>query len=253
MNEKKYGKGCVETVENTNLLYEGKAKMLFKTENSNVLRVEYLDQATALNGSRKDIVEGKGKLNNQITSLIFEELKQKKIQNHFIKKISKDEQLIEALEMIPLEVVIRNVSAGSFAKRLAISEGQPLPFPVLEFYYKDDTLDDPIINDDHVKVLQLATKQELERIKHEAHKINVVLIALFKEIGIQLIDFKIEFGKREDGTILLADEITPDTCRLWDEKNHEHLDKDVYRRNLGEIVPVYQEVLERLKNAFKKI
>lgn len=235
---------------NSGLLYEGKAKKLFKTDEPNVLRVEYLDQVTALNGARKDITTGKAILNNQITAFIFEQFKQKNIQTHFIKKISKNEQLVEKLEIIPLEVVIRNSSAGSFAKRLAILEGQPLEFPVLEFYYKDDSLNDPIINDDHVKILKIATEQEIATIKREGHIINQALITLFKEIGIRLIDFKIEFGRRKDGSILLADEITPDTCRLWDEKTNAHLDKDVYRKNIGEIVPVYQEVLDRLENTF---
>ncbi|MBO0473207.1 phosphoribosylaminoimidazolesuccinocarboxamide synthase [Enterococcus ureasiticus] len=232
------------------LLYEGKAKKLFETDDPQIIRVEYLDQATALNGIRKDIVEGKAILNNQITALVFEQFKLEGIQNHFIGKTSKYEQLVERLEMIPLEVVVRNVSAGSFAKRLAISEGQTLEFPVLEFYYKDDPLDDPIINDDHVKILKIATEQEITTIKREAYKINQTLIELFKKIDIRLIDFKIEFGRRKDGTILLADEITPDTCRLWDEKTNEHLDKDVYRRNIGDIVPVYQEVLDRLEQTF---
>lgn len=229
------------------LLYEGKAKKLYTTDDPKILRVVYLDQATALNGIRKDIVQGKAVLNNQITSLIFEHFKQNEVKNHFIKKISKHEQLVEALKMIPLEVVVRNVSAGSFAKRLAIPEGQLLEFPVLEFYYKDDNLDDPIINDDHVKILKIATEKEIDTIKEEAYKVNQVLIELFKKVSIRLIDFKIEFGKNNDGTILLADEITPDTCRLWDEKTNDHLDKDVYRRNLGELIPVYQEVLDRLK------
>ncbi|ALS00879.1 phosphoribosylaminoimidazolesuccinocarboxamide synthase [Enterococcus silesiacus] len=231
------------------LLYEGKAKRLFKTDDSNILRVEYLDQATALNGIRKDTVKGKAELNNEITVLIFEHLKKKGLQNHLIKIVSKHEQLVEALDIIPLEVVIRNVSAGSFAKRLEIPEGRPLAFPILEFYYKDDPLDDPFINDDHVKILEIATNQEIEFIKQKAHQINLILIDLFETIGIRLIDFKIEFGRRGDGTILLADEITPDTCRLWDKQTNEHLDKDVYRRNLGDIVPVYQEVLERLEQA----
>ncbi|MGX7148543.1 phosphoribosylaminoimidazolesuccinocarboxamide synthase [Enterococcus ureasiticus] len=237
-------------VRDSILLYEGKAKKLFETDDPQIIRVKYLDQATALNGVRKDIVLGKALLNNQITALVFEQFKLKGIQSHFVEKISKHEQLVERLEMIPLEVVVRNVSAGSFAKRLAISEGQTLEFPVLEFYYKDDTLDDPIINDDHVKILKIATEQEITTIKHEAYKINQTLIELFKKIDIRLIDFKIEFGRRKDGTILLADEITPDTCRLWDEKTNDHLDKDVYRRNIGDIVPVYQEVLDRLEQRF---
>jgi phosphoribosylaminoimidazole-succinocarboxamide synthase len=233
------------------LLYQGKAKKLFKTDESTVLLVEYLDQATALNGARKDQIIGKAALNNQITALIFERLNERNIASHFIKKVSKNEQLVEKLEIFPLEVVIRNFSAGSFAKRLGVAEGLPLAFPVLEFYFKDDNLDDPFINEEHIKILKLADEKEVAEIKKQANTINQALIALFEEIGIRLIDFKIEFGKRADGTILLADEITPDTCRLWDEQTNEHLDKDVYRRNLGELVPVYQEVLERLTKKFK--
>lgn len=242
--------GVWRTVEESKLLYKGKAKKLFKTNDLKTLRVEYLDQATALNGIRKDTVIGKSILNNQITALVFEQLELKGIHNHFIRLISKHEQLVEEVEIIPLEVVVRNVSAGSFAKRLAIPEGQELEFPILEFYYKDDSLDDPIINGDHIKILKIATKEEMTTIKNEAHNINQLLIELFEKINIRLIDFKIEFGRREDGTILLADEITPDTCRLWDKKTNDHLDKDVYRRNIGDIVPVYQEVLHRLEQTF---
>nr|WP_242586575.1 phosphoribosylaminoimidazolesuccinocarboxamide synthase [Enterococcus sp. DIV0869a] len=234
------------------MLYEGKAKRLFKTDDPRKLRVEYLDQATALNGVRKDMIKGKASLNNQITAIVFEQLKQEGIQNHFIEILSKHEQLVEALEIIPLEVVVRNVSAGSFAKRLAVPEGQQLEFPILEFYYKEDRLDDPIINEDHIKLLKIATEQEIRMIKDEARKVNEALIELFNKIEIRLIDFKIEFGRRPDGTILLADEVTPDTCRLWDEKSNDYLDKDVYRKNLGEIVPVYQEVLDRLEKNFNQ-
>ncbi|MHC5227455.1 phosphoribosylaminoimidazolesuccinocarboxamide synthase [Enterococcus sp. LJL99] len=238
-------------MEKKDLIYEGKAKKLFKTEDSSVVWVEYLDQATALNGVRKDVVVGKSIMNNQITSLIFNELKRNGVENHFIRLLSKNEQLIEKLTILPLEVVIRNYAAGSFSKRLAVDEGVKLTFPILEFYFKEDSLDDPFINEDHIRFLKIATDSEIHEIKEAAHQINRQLIKLFKEIGIRLIDFKIEFGKREDGTILLADEITPDTCRLWDEETNEHLDKDVYRRNLGEIIPVYQEVLTRLENKFK--
>ncbi|MGG5340494.1 phosphoribosylaminoimidazolesuccinocarboxamide synthase [Enterococcus sp. AZ192] len=232
------------------LLYEGKAKKLFKTDDPEQLRVEYLDQATALNGARKDIVQGKGMLNNQITALIFEQLAQKGMSSHFTKKISKHEQLVRPLAIIPLEVVIRNISAGSFAKRLAFEEGVELAQPILEFYFKEDSLDDPLINDDHVKILEIANEEEIKTIKDEAHKINQLLIEIFREIDLRLVDFKIEFGRCSDGTILLADEITPDTCRLWDFKTNQPLDKDVYRKNLGEIVPVYQEVLTRLEKRF---
>lgn len=209
--------------------------------------VEYLDQATALNGAKKDAVKGKGQMNNQITSQIFEKLAVKGIQSHFIKKISKTEQLVKRVEMIPLEIVVRNVAAGSFSKRLDITEGTDLPFPITEFYYKEDRLDDPFINDYHVAFLQVATKEEIQKIKELALQVNHSLQELFLSIDIRLIDFKIEVGRTEDGTILLADEISPDTCRLWDVKTNEHLDKDVYRRDLGDLIPVYEEVLQRLE------
>lgn len=235
-------------VEKRELLYEGKAKKLFATDEEGHLWVQYLDQATALNGARKDEVLGKAELNNQITSSIFEKLAAKGIESHFIRQLSNDEQLVEQVDIIPLEVVVRNYATGSFSKRLAVEEGKLLDFPVLEFYYKEDALDDPIINDDHVKILGIANDEEIAVLKAAARKINEVLITLFDEIGIRLIDFKIEFGRSADGSILLADEISPDTCRLWDKETNEHLDKDVYRKDLGDIVPVYQEVFSRLKN-----
>lgn len=229
-----------------NLLYEGKAKKLYTTDQAGVLWVEYLNQATALNGAKKDQIAGKGELNNQITSLIFEKVKAHGIESHFIKKISKTEQLVEEVTIIPLEVVVRNVAAGSFSKRLAIKEGTALNFPIVEFYYKDDALDDPMITDEHVKVLNIATTEEIAVIKELALAVNTALQELFSEIGIRLVDFKIECGKKADGTIILADEISPDTCRLWDQATNDHLDKDIYRRDLGDLVPVYQEVLNRL-------
>ncbi|MDH6365200.1 phosphoribosylaminoimidazole-succinocarboxamide synthase [Enterococcus sp. PF1-24] len=232
-------------MEKIELLYEGKAKKLFKTDEPDVLWVEYLNQATALNGAKKDLIQGKGQLNNQITSLIFERLAEKGISSHFIKKISKTEQLVRSVEIIPLEVVVRNTAAGSFAKRLAIPEGTPLKFPIIEFYFKNDELDDPFINDEHIKVLEIATAAEIEVIKEIALQVNQALLALFSEIEIRLIDFKIEVGRSESG-ILLSDEISPDTCRLWDMNSNQHLDKDIYRRDLGDLIPVYQEVLNRL-------
>ncbi|MGX7419595.1 phosphoribosylaminoimidazolesuccinocarboxamide synthase [Carnobacterium gallinarum] len=234
-------------MEKKELLYEGKAKKLFKTNEEEKLWVTYLNQATALNGVKKDTIAGKGQLNNQITSLIFSYLKQAGINSHFIQQISETDQLIEAVKMFPLEVVIRNVAAGSFSKRLGISEGTALDFPILEFYFKEDKLDDPMINEDHIAYLKIATKSEVQQIKELAHRINLALIQLFKDIGIRLVDFKLEFGKRQDGTIILADEISPDTCRLWDLATNEHLDKDIYRLDLGDLVPVYEEVLTRLK------
>lgn len=234
------------------LLYEGKAKKLYTTDDTNVLWVEYLDQATALNGAKKDAVAGKGEMNNQITSLLFQRLKDEGIASHFIQMISKTEQLIKPVEIIPLEVVVRNVAAGSFSKRLNIPEGTPLDFPIVEFYYKNDALDDPFINEDHIKYLKLATCKEINDIKDMAREVDLRLQQIFAEIQIKLIDFKIEIGRDQTGQLLLADEISPDTCRLWDMETNEHLDKDIYRRDLGDLVPVYQEVLNRLQKITTK-
>lgn len=228
------------------LIYEGKAKQLFKTNDENVLWVEYLNQATALNGLKKDAIQGKGELNNQITSSIFEALAEKGIQSHFIEKISKTEQLIQKMTMFPLEVVLRNYVAGSFSKRFGIEEGVQLKKPIIEFYYKADELDDPFINDAHILNFEIANEEEIAEIKAATLEINQALIELFKQANIKLIDFKLEFGRNADGEIVLADEISPDTCRLWDLETNEHLDKDLYRRDLGDIIPVYQEVLNRL-------
>lgn len=233
-------------MERKELLYTGKAKKMYATDQENVLWAEYLNQATALNGVKKDTIEGKGRLNNQITGRIFEYLAEKGIASHYIQELSETEQLVKRVTMFPLEVVVRNVAAGSFAKRFGLEEGVDLPFSVLEFYYKDDALNDPFINDAHVQVLGAATDEEVAEIKKQALKINAALIEMFKAIGIRLIDFKIEFGKTAEGEIILADEISPDTCRLWDTETNEHLDKDIYRRDLGDLIPVYVEVLDRL-------
>ncbi len=229
------------------LLYEGKAKKMYRTTDENVIWIEYLDQATALNGAMKDEIVGKAELNNQITSKIFHYLKTKGIENHLVEQLSKHEQLVKKLNIIPLEVVVRNVSAGSFSKRLGISEGQRLTQPIIEFYYKNDQLDDPFINDAHVLFLKVATNAEIAELTEQAKRVNDALIPMFRQAGLQLIDFKLEFGKTSDGTILLGDEISPDTCRLWDLETEAHMDKDVYRRKIGEIVPIYQEVLQRLE------
>lgn len=229
-----------------NSIYQGKAKELYLTEQPDILWVEYLDQATALNGVKKDKVVGKGQMNNQITSKIFEILADQGIESHFIEKISNTEQLIKAVEIIPLEVVVRNFAAGSFSKRLNVEEGVELPFPIVEFYYKDDALDDPFINDMHVRVLDIASDEEVKEIKELALKVNEELKKLFASVNIKLIDFKIEVGRDAQGNILLADEISPDTCRLWDMDTNDHLDKDIYRRDLGDLIPVYEEVLNRL-------
>lgn len=228
------------------LLYEGKAKKLFSTDKNQVLWVEYLDQATALNGQRKDSILNKGQLNNQITAKIFDYLRKESIPNHFVEEISKTEQLVEKVEMLPLEIVVRNVAAESFSNRVGVSKGQKLSFPVIEFYYKNDALNDPFINDNHIRLLGIANEEEIEEMKQIALNVNEKLIDLFRQINIRLIDFKIEIGRRDDRSLILADEISPDTCRLWDVETNEHLDKDVYRKNLGDLVSVYQEVLDRL-------
>lgn len=203
-------------MEKGRLLYEGKAKQLFATEDENILFVSYKNSATAFNGEKKEEIEGKGILNNKITTILFEELKKRGIESHFVEQISENEQLVRKVEIIPLEVVVRNVAAGSLAKRLGMEEGIPLKHTIVEFYYKDDALGDPLLTDAHIELLALATPEEVETIKAKALEINQVLQPIFIEIGVTLIDFKLEFGKTAQGEILLADEISPDTCRLWD-------------------------------------
>lgn len=229
------------------LVYEGKAKRLYETEDPDVLRVEYKDSATAFNGVKKAEIEGKGKLNNEISSLIFKRLADKGVKSHFIRKISEREQLVRRVEIIPLEVVVRNVVAGSLAKRLGLEEGTPAGQPVVEFYYKKDELGDPLITEDHVRLLGIASLEDLQFLRKQALVVNESLTALFAEIGVRLVDFKLEFGRERDGAILLADEISPDTCRLWDRATNEKLDKDVFRRDLGSLTEVYQEILNRLR------
>ena len=228
------------------LLYSGKAKNLFSTEDENVIIAQYKDQATALNGVKKEQIAGKGQLNNQISSLIFEKLNATGVATHFIKKISKTEQLNKKVKIIPLEVVLRNVTAGSFSKRFGVKEGIQLEKPIVEFYYKNDDLDDPFINDEHVKFLKLANDEDIAYIKAETRRINRLLSDWFHQIGLKLIDFKLEFGFDKDGKIILADEFSPDNCRLWDAQGH-HMDKDVFRRGLGELTDVYEVVWEKLQ------
>lgn len=233
-------------------LYEGKAKKLFATENTEVLWVEYLDQATAGNGARKEQIKGKGRLNNRITAVIFNELAYRGIASHFISQISDTEQLVRRMEMFPLEIIMRNIAAGSFARRYGREEGTLLSRPVLELCLKDDTLGDPFINTDDAIALDLATRDQLDIISAKAREINHALTAIFNDINVTLVDFKVEMGRTSDGTILLADEITPDTCRLWDtaktaEGHVEHLDKDLFRRDMGNIIPAYEEILGRLE------
>ena len=230
------------------LIYAGKAKKLYGTTDNEVLRVVYLDQATALNGLRKDQIEGKGALNNQITSLIFNYLSAAEIQNHFIEKTEKHEQLVKRVQMIPLEVVIRNIATGSFVKKYHGEEGKVFTQPVLEFYYKNDELADPLINEAQIEALELATAEQLAAIKTEVLRLNQALQTLFAEIDLTLVDFKVEYGVTAAGEVLLADEITPDTCRLWEKTTGASFDKDVYRKETGDLRVVYHEVLARLTN-----
>jgi phosphoribosylaminoimidazole-succinocarboxamide synthase len=228
------------------LLYEGKAKRIYSTDVEEVVLVEYKDSATAYNGQKKADITGKGRLNNEITSLLFLKLKEQGIESHFIKRVSDTEQLVKRVTIIPLEVVVRNVAAGSLSSRLGITEGTKLTAPIVEFYLKNDDLGDPLVTVDHILELNLASKEELNTLKAKALEINTVLASFFLEMGIRLIDFKLEFGKDQQGQILLADEISPDTCRLWDEKTNEKLDKDVFRRDLGSLTKAYETILERL-------
>ena len=228
------------------LLYSGKAKNLFSIEDENVIIAQYKDQATALNGVKKEQIAGKGQLNSQISSFIFEKLNAAGVATHFIKKISETEQLNKKVKIIPLEVVLRNVTAGSFSKRFGVKEGIQLEKPIVEFYYKNDDLDDPFINDEHVKFLKLANDEDIAYIKAETRRINKLLSDWFHQIGLKLIDFKLEFGFDKDGKIILADEFSPDNCRLWDAQGH-HMDKDVFRRGLGELTDVYEVVWEKLQ------
>jgi len=234
-------------------IYEGKAKILYSTENSNLLVQYFKDDATAFNAQKKAVIEGKGVLNNVISEYIMLKLAQENIPTHFIKRLDKREQLIKKVKIIPLEVIIRNISAGSMAKRLGIEEGRELLSPIFEICYKDDALGDPLINDDHaVNVLKIIDKNQLQEIKIYSLKINEILQKIFKDIKIKLVDFKIEFGfdMENKNQILLADEISPDSCRLWDKNTSEKLDKDRFRRDLGGLVEAYQEVANRLKINF---
>ncbi|MDR2832215.1 MAG: phosphoribosylaminoimidazolesuccinocarboxamide synthase [Streptococcaceae bacterium] len=234
-------------MEKGQLLYEGKAKRIYQTNEEEVLWVAYKDSATAFNGLKKEEILGKGHLNNEITSLLFEKLTQEGIENHFIKQLSSTEQLVKKVEIIPLEVVVRNVIAGSLAKRLGMDEGIVLDQAIIEFYYKDDELGDPFVADDHIRVLNIATPEELTVLRTLAAAVNQVIEPYFATLNITLVDFKLEFGKTSEGKIILADEISPDTCRLWDKNTNEKLDKDLFRRELGDITQAYQKILDKLK------
>lgn len=229
------------------LLYEGKAKRIFSTAQSDVLRIEYKDEVTAGNGAKKDFIEGKGRLNNQITSRIFSLIQDRDIDSHFIEQLSETEQLVKSVDIIPLEVVVRNIAAGSITKRLGFDKGHKFEKPLVEFFYKNDDLNDPLITEDHIQLLNIASKEEIEKLKDAAITINTVLLELMDDMDLRLVDFKIEFGRSTNGQILLADEISPDTCRIWDKYSDTNFDKDVYREDTGSIIETYQTFLNKLE------
>jgi len=228
------------------MMYEGKAKKVYRTDDPKRFVVEYKDDATAFNGLKKGSIADKGIVNNTMSAIIFEMLESKGIPTHMVELLSDRETLVKAVKILPLEVIVRNVAAGSMSKRLGIEEGKPLPKPVLEFSYKNDELGDPLINDDHAYALELATPEQVAQVKEYALKINEFLKEFFLDKGLKLIDFKLEFGLY-DGEVILADEISPDTCRLWDVNTNEKMDKDRFRRDLGNVEETYQEVLKRIK------
>ena len=232
-------------MEKKELLYEGKAKKVYITEDPDVLIVDYKDDATALDGQKKGTIVGKGAINNRMTNHIFKLLEQKGVPTHLVEELSDRETAVKKVEIVPLEVIIRNFSAGSFAKKLGMEEGIQLKQPTLEFSYKNDDLHDPFINDYYALALGLATQEEIDAITKYAFIVNQVMQEYFAGLGIELIDFKIEFG-RYHGSIILADEVSPDTCRLWDKETHEKLDKDRFRRDMGNVEDAYQEVFRRL-------
>ena len=228
-----------------NLLYEGKAKTVFETDNPKELLIYFKDDATALNGEKHGIIEGKGIINNKLSEFFFKQLKDRGIKSHFVEKVGEREMIVKRLDMIKLEVVVRNIVAGSLVKRLGKEEGTPLTVPVVEYYYKSDELGDPMLNRYHIMALDLAKIDELNQMEHVAFSVNNILRELLKAKNVDLIDFKLEFG-RFDGEVLLADEISPDNCRFWDTVTHEKLDKDRFRQDLGGVVEAYKEMLDRL-------
>ncbi|MFZ5647602.1 MAG: phosphoribosylaminoimidazolesuccinocarboxamide synthase [Bacillota bacterium] len=234
-------------MEKKEMLYEGKAKRVFRTEDPGKFLVEFKNDATAFDGKKKGTIENKGMLNNKISSFFFRLLEEKGIKTHFIKEVSDTEMLVKPLEIVLVEVVVRNIAAGSLAKRIGMDEGTPLPAPVVEYYYKRDDLGDPLINGSHIAVLGLATPAQMEHIKETALKVNEVLKEFLAGKKIELVDFKLEFGKHGN-EILLGDEISPDTCRFWDSETREKLDKDRFRRDMGNVEGAYQEIYRRIQS-----
>ena len=240
-------------MQKLDLLYTGKAKKVFKTEDDNLCIFEYKDDATAFNGEKKGSFDGKGIINNQTANLIFKILEKQGIKTHFVKEISPRETLVKKVDIIPLEVIVRNVAAGSFCKRYGTAEGTVFSSPTLEFSYKNDSLGDPLINDYHVIALNIATREQIKEISNLAFSVNKALIEIFKNIDIKLVDFKIEIGFDSEKNIILSDEISPDTCRLWDIHTNKKLDKDQFRLDLGEFADVYHEVYKRLVEKYPSV
>ena len=235
----------MENIVKKEQLYEGKAKKVFATSDADLVIVDYKDDATAFNGEKKGTIVGKGVINNRMTNYMFGLLENEGVPTHLVEELSERETLVKRVEIVPLEVIVRNVAAGSFSKKLGIEEGTPLKQPTLEFSYKNDDLGDPFINSYYALGLGLATQEEIDTITKYAFKVNEFMVNFFKKLNIDLIDFKIEFG-RFHGQILLADEISPDTCRFWDSTTHEKLDKDRFRRDMGNVEEAYQEIMKRL-------
>lgn len=236
-------------MEKKEQLYEGKAKKVYATDNSDLVIVSYKDDATAFNGLKKGTIEGKGVINNKMSNFLMQILEKEGVKTHFVEELSDRETLVKKVKILPLEVIIRNISAGSFAKHYGVEEGVVFEEPTIEFSYKNDDLGDPLLNEYHALALKLATKDEIALVKQMAFKINETLKEYFKKLNVTLVDFKIEFGKTSDGTIVLADEISPDTCRFWDSTTGEKLDKDRFRRDLGGVEGAYQEMMRRLMGA----
>ena len=233
-------------MEKKELLYEGKAKKVYTTDDPQQLIVSYKDDATAFNGLKKGTITGKGVINNKMSNLLMARLEKEGIPTHLVKELNDRETLVKKVSIVPLEVIVRNISAGSFAKRYGVEEGIVFDQPTFELSYKDDDLGDPLLNDDHALALKLATPEELALIRKYALTVDRLMQEVWADCGVTLVDFKLEFGRLEDGTIVLADEISPDTCRLWDSKTHEKLDKDRFRRDLGGVEDAYTQVMNRL-------
>ncbi len=233
-------------MEKREQIYEGKAKKVYLTDDPALVIVDYKDDATAFNGLKKGTITGKGVINNKMSNLLMQKLEEAGIPTHFVEELSDRETLVKKVDIVPLEVIIRNIAAGSFSKNYGVKEGTPFENPTIEFSYKNDDLGDPLINDYHALALKLATEDEIELIKKYAFAVNDYMKAYWKERGVILVDFKLEFGKTADGTIVLADEISPDTCRFWDAKTMEKLDKDRFRRDMGGVEDAYNEIMGRL-------